>query len=283
MLPQLITAAPGVPDVRVEADDPAVPTAVGMQVIPDGVIFNWSMFGSLRIQAGSLIRVQAHPQVDPALVADAVTHLALAVLLFQRGFFLLHASAVNIGDAVIAFAGETGAGKSTTAAAFVALGARNIADDVVAVKLDDLPLVYPVLPQLKLLPDAVERLGLAGKSLVQFQAKQIYRPNQSFESDPLPLRALYLLERGDTTQIERLTGAQTLVEVFPHSYVARLRRLYGINFTEATQTTAQHFHLITRLMTQVPIYRLRRSFAPDELAALPQIILADLRNRYNDN
>lgn len=273
-----MATAPGAADVRIEVDDPVVPTDAGIQVSADSVIFRWSRLGSLSIRENDLIRVQPHPQADPAVLAEAVVHLALAVLLFQRGLFPLHASAVDIGGSVIAFAGESGAGKSTTAAAFVAQGAHSVADDVVAVRLGDVPLVYPALPQLKLLPDAVDRLGLADEAQVEFLSKRIYRPEASFDFRPLPLRALYLLERGATTQIERLTGAQMLVEVFPNSYLARLRRLYGVNYLEATHTTAQHFQLISRLLSQVPIFRLRRSFASGELADLPSIVLADLTN-----
>ena len=58
-------------------------------------------------------------------VEEAATYLlgpVLGLLLRFRGVTCLHASAVAIGDSVIAFVGAEGAGKSTTAAAFARPG-----------------------------------------------------------------------------------------------------------------------------------------------------------------
>jgi hypothetical protein len=50
-------------------------------------------------------------------------------LLALRGHFVLHASAVVIGSAVLAFSGESGAGKTTTARAVARAGATPICED----------------------------------------------------------------------------------------------------------------------------------------------------------
>src|SRR3989442_8162809 len=58
----------------------------------------------------------------------------LGLLLRMRGVTCLHASAVAFEDRSVAFVGRTGAGKSTTAAAFARQGYGVISDDIVALK-----------------------------------------------------------------------------------------------------------------------------------------------------
>jgi hypothetical protein len=56
-------------------------------------------------------------------------------LLALRGHFVMHASAVLLDRAVIAFSGESGAGKTTTARALVRAGATPVCEDKLIVRL----------------------------------------------------------------------------------------------------------------------------------------------------
>src|SRR6478752_5214399 len=60
----------------------------------------------------------------------------LAFQLYLRGSLVLHASAVDVGSAAVAFTGHQGMGKSTMAAVLCAAGARLITDDVLRVDID---------------------------------------------------------------------------------------------------------------------------------------------------
>ena len=82
--------------------------------------------------------VMAATPVGPAwrwerLVLSQVLPLA-AVL---RGMEVLHASAIAVGDHAVAFLGRSGAGKTTLAAWTVALGARLMTDDVLAIETSE--------------------------------------------------------------------------------------------------------------------------------------------------
>jgi hypothetical protein len=55
-------------------------------------------------------------------------------IMFARGLSILHAAACAIEDTLIAFAGQSGAGKTTTVRAFVNSGARPISEDLLVFK-----------------------------------------------------------------------------------------------------------------------------------------------------
>lgn len=69
----------------------------------------------------------------PVLLAGNV----LALVLGLRGACVLHASAVELGGSSVAFAGGSGAGKSTAAALLCAAGGALVTDDAARVELGD--------------------------------------------------------------------------------------------------------------------------------------------------
>ena len=83
-----------------------------------------------RIDAAmSEITVAAFPHTNPGILSLLLAGNVLATLLTLRGEQVLHASAIALNGRAIAFAGHTGAGKSTLAALFCAEAAALIADD----------------------------------------------------------------------------------------------------------------------------------------------------------
>jgi hypothetical protein len=57
-------------------------------------------------------------------------------IMFTRGLSVLHASACGLDGTLIAFAGQSGAGKTTTVRAFVQNGAQPISEDLLVLKPD---------------------------------------------------------------------------------------------------------------------------------------------------
>ena len=78
-------------------------------------------------------RVHAHPRpgASPAVVRAAYLATALPLALQAAGHHLLHASAVETPNGVVAFCGRSGAGKSTLARALARRGFSRWADDAV--------------------------------------------------------------------------------------------------------------------------------------------------------
>jgi hypothetical protein len=64
-------------------------------------------------------------------VAAPTRHLLMPAAMLAQGFAAMHASAVEVDGRAAVFAGVSGAGKSTTAAALASRGHRYLADDFV--------------------------------------------------------------------------------------------------------------------------------------------------------
>jgi hypothetical protein len=162
-----------------------------------------------------------------ATLEDTATYLlgpAAALLLRMRGVVPLHASAVEIGGRAVAFAGASGCGKSTTAAAFARRGHRVVTDDITAlVPHDGVMHVQPSFPRLRLWPESVH--GLFGRA----DALPLVTPNwdkRYLDDDagpaqaPLPLHAVCILEPGDEKgppRLERLAGRAALIALLSNT------------------------------------------------------------------
>ena len=118
-----------------------------------------------------------------------------------RGYELLHASAVAIGDRVVAFAGEPGLGKSSLALRLMLRGHALTAEDVLAIQVREGTLVAEpgatmlnIREQEHALVDELQRAEL-GETVGNSHGKV----HIVAARDPraLPLGVLYLLDRGD--------------------------------------------------------------------------------------
>ena len=233
--------------------------------------------GAFLVSAGQHILVEPHPGVTQESLRLCILGPALALALHQRGLFILHASAISIGEAVVAFLGGHGWGKSTMAALLHARGHTVISDDVTALNLQD-HTVVPSFPQLKLWPDAIRALGLSAHGLPQVHPdleKRALRFTQGFAPCPLPLRRLYVLGIGQPVAVEELHPTQALEEIMRHWYGAR----FGSAFFDSLDLR-EHFLQTSRLVRAVPVRRLQRPATlledPDLPKAIEREIFQDL-------
>ncbi|WP_353721457.1 serine kinase [Dyadobacter sp. 676] len=123
---------------------------------------------------------------------------ALGLILFQRGHFLLHASSVAVGNEAWCFMGTPGAGKSTTAAAFVKAGCKLLSDDLTAITFDDRgqPFIIPAYPQLKIWDKTVDGLQYNRADLEPVSEgvnKFSFHPRKQFATKAVPLRKVFFL------------------------------------------------------------------------------------------
>jgi hypothetical protein len=214
---------------------------------------------------------------------DAALYLlgpVLALTLRLRGTSCLHASAFVVEGRAVALAGPSGAGKSTTTAAFAGRGFTVLTDDVLALEEQhDAVVAHPGYPRLRLWPDAVSILDGAPASLPRLSPNwdkrylDLQSNGCSFEGQPLPLSAIYLLggrrDNSVAASITSLTASESLL-----SLLANVRG----DFHPDKQSHRREFGMLSRVARRVPI---RRAFACAEshsLTGLCDVILEDLRS-----
>lgn len=213
---------------------------------------------------------------------DACTYLVGPVLGFVlrlRGTVCLHASGVAVDGRAIALVGLPGAGKSTTAAAFACCGFPVLSDDVVA--LTDLAtqfLVQPGYPRINLWPDSVRKLFQSEDALPRITPTwdKRYMPlgesGHHFASSPLPLGAIYLLEGRDPALtapvLEEVSSKEALIALVCNTYV---------NYLLDEDMRRTEFEVLSRVVSGVPIRRVRPPAEPSTIYKLCEAIADDAR------
>ena len=286
-LPELATAPPvdrSTADVVIDEGhvEPPPDTASGstaapsgtdnpLRTGPDGEHYLTYPVGDFRIRSGCEITVDPAPGAPRGVVRTVVVGPAFNHLLHQRGYYVLHASTVSIGGDAVAFVGDSGDGKSTTAAAFLRRGHRVLSDDVAAVRHhDDGPTVTPGHPTAKLDPAAVAALSLPleERARVADRDRRFFGLPHGPPASPPRLRRIYLLEYGPTTEVQPVPTGEGLVELVRHTYTAGL-------LGERDEATS-NFERCARLARSVGVSRLRRRRDLDELSAVVEAVEDDL-------
>jgi hypothetical protein len=164
-----------------------------------------------------------------------------------RGLELLHASAVAVGDGTFGFTGAPGAGKSSVAAHLVARGASLVTDDVLA---------------LEVAGDRVNAhagaslAGLDGREISAMKAEDRFRLGTRLGKsdktyfaalivprDPLPLRALYFLTRGQGRSVEIRPTESTPAQLLGSTFISYLR---------SPEHLVRHLDVCARIAELVP-------------------------------
>ena len=239
----------------------------------DGIIF-WIA------TSGRTVSVYWPPGETSQSAAYYFTGPVLAFLLRRSGKTLLHGSAVASAQGAIAFLGQSGAGKSTTAAAMLQQGVATVTDDVITLE----PAaggwsVQPGYAGMRLWQDSVEALfGSAAvvPRLVDHSEswpgwdKRFLEVDKagSFSTEPAMLKAIYILApRGaGAPRIELLGPAQQLIELEINVFQPMLR--------EAAQRQAD-LALFAAMLRQVPVKRLHAGDALAGLADVARLVMDD--------
>lgn len=238
-------------------------TSRGYRGVHDGV-------GTVVVRDERRIDVYPVESADPASIARLVLGFGLCAAFRRRGRVVLHASAVAIGDAAVAFTGESGAGKSTAAAACYANGHEIVADDVVPIALDGVEAtVTPGYPVLRLDPDTARTLDLpatddTGKANVDVSTR--------FRREPLPLDTVYLLERGPTVSSRRRSPTESVFALLEASY-----SLYG---DDDHESQAAHLRECSALASACSVRRLERPRSLERLGELVERVTSDVPYRH---
>jgi hypothetical protein len=172
------------------------------------------------VEEGNRISIRPLVGAAPEEVRLYLLGSAMGALLYQRGLFPLHGSAVETHWGAMIFVGAQGAGKSTLAAQFHRSGYRLLSDDVCAVATGPEGLqVLPALAQFRLCADAYERLGTPQGA--RFDVDKFVVPmGEGYSPHPMPLRAIHILadHESDTPAFEVLRGFDRVQRLLENLY-----------------------------------------------------------------
>lgn len=160
---------------------------------------DWAGVASFRASGGNELVVSSIAS-EANIISLFTVSEALGLILFQKGYFLLHASAVAVGDEAWCFMGMPGAGKSSTAAAFIKAGGRLLSDDLTAITFDQSgnPVIIPAYPQLKIWDKTVSGLHYEQSELEPVSEgvnKFSYQPRGQFSAKAVPLKKVFFLHK----------------------------------------------------------------------------------------
>lgn len=148
---------------------------------------------------------------------------ALGLILFQKGYFLLHGSAIQIDRKGVVFLGQPGAGKSTTVAAFAQKETKVLCDDLVCIRINESakPSLIPAFPQIKIWESAVEGLGIDKNELAFVREgvnKFAWSETNTFDEQEVPLEQIYVLEPPleSGNPMQAISKSQVPIELLNH-------------------------------------------------------------------
>jgi len=203
---------------------------IGQQVFEFGEKDAYIAFGTLGhclIRGNDLVEFEVREGVDPAAMNLVLLGSVMATILHLRGYLTLHASAIDIAGRGAIFMGNKGAGKSTTAAAFIRAGYRLLTDDVLPIDVsgDGPPRMIPGYPHLKLTESASNAIVLPGATSVPLGSfgfnKSRLRLEKDFSLETVAPAVFYVLSHRDLLEARRLSGPEALAALMANSYHAR--------------------------------------------------------------
>lgn len=177
---------------------------------------------SLRVTGGTRIELGAEPEVDAATLASAATGPGLAILLHQRGLFVLHGSCARVGQRALCLCGPSGVGKSTLSSALLRRGHVLVSDGMTALELGSEGVRARRGPSCaKLWPDAAEHLGWKPETLLRVSPDHDKRvvPIPSRAPSSVALHTVFSVHAGEKPRVRLLAPGEAVVELLRQSFL----------------------------------------------------------------
>lgn len=229
------------------------------KISPSQVLIRIEQVAQYLVRKGREIDIAPCSSVEMALVRVFLLGPVIGIALHQIGFLVLHGSSVRWNNQAIIFSGASGSGKSTIAGALISRGSPFLADDLCPLRMGNtgIPLLFPSIPQLKLMEDALPELDFSLTSAVRLSSitdKYGISFAEKIPSEPLPVRLVFILQSEPAEKdirIEPLSGIEKFHALKDNTY--RFPLLHYMNLSK------KHFDLATSLAKQVAVYRIIRN------------------------
>lgn len=244
----------------------------------DGYLLRFPDLADFQVSADALhVTGFPAPEVSDATVQHLYLNQVLPLVLSKQGKLVFHASAVEVAGDAIAFAAESGRGKSTLAASFAVSGFRFLTDDGLVVEpMADGHRILPSHPSIRLWEDSEAALiapGVRTAPALSFTPKSRFLAGDEirFCDQPRSLRRVYFLgnDKVATLAFQRLSAVEALVEWVKHSFLLDV---------EEKPRLASHFDQVAKLANQPIHYRLDYPRRFEELAWVRAAIVEHARS-----
>lgn len=225
----------------------------------EGAFLTWFTDISLRfyVENGTKIIIETGGSEDWDLIKSFLLSAIMGALLHQRKVIPLHAGGVVINGEVILFSGQSGAGKSTTTAAFKEQGYQLMADDVAVIHYDEekIPIVEPGVPFVKLWKESFDILEkkVPTKGKIRKNFDKYFVPIKNLAVAALPIKRIYILEKSDQIT-EPIIKDLSNIETVHHLRMGTYRYYYLIGM----KGEKEHFQLAFDLGNQKKVKHLTR-------------------------
>lgn len=251
---------------------------------PDGgICLTVRDVAAYRVYGGVEVVVDPYVPLHAPELSLFLLGTVMGVLCHQRGELPVHGSCIAIGGQAVIFAGASGVGKSTLAAALNLQGLPLISDDITVLRCGDLPvdesrgdpvMAVPSFPRQKLWLDSLQVLGCdRGERVRVAQAMDKFerRVDSNFCASPMPVAMVCHLaeaQNGEAFTVQRLRG---------FSAMDTLRNaIYRLQLAQALDGGKRIFGACATVANKVPQLRLARPTEFDQLRlfahALPQLL-----------
>ncbi len=241
--------------------------------IGDGYLMRFYDTCDVRID-GALSRVTFHlfPGADPGIVGVLAGGTVLAFLLSMRGQVVLHASAVQVDLAAVAFVGASGMGKSTMATLMCAEGARLITDDLLRLDLaPEIPTCALGATELRLRKSVgalSDRFDDAPGRRVTDDARDALAATPA-TTENLPLKAI-IVPGPDHSGGREVAEVKRLDAMTSFLLLSRFPRLLGWADEEVLR---RQFQQLGDVIDKVPVFVAHMPWGPP----FPESVTADVR------
>lgn len=190
----------------------------------------WDRIGKVKVSDGNQIIIDTSSNFDYTNETSIIPFLlgpVMSILLYQRGLLVLHGSSIKVNNGAIAFLGYRGLGKSTTAINLYKKGYPLITDDILAVNFnrEGLPIIYPGYPHVRLSDDSFDNIKGATNILTPirtYAGKVFCDASKGFSPEPVELKRIYIMEKGEKTNISSFKSQEGVVNLIRYSTANRV-------------------------------------------------------------
>jgi hypothetical protein len=203
------------------------------------------------------VQVRRDPAGPVELLPILLAGTLSAFLLTMRGATVLHASAVAIDGAALAFVGQSGRGKSTLAALMCLDGAQIVTDDVLTVDVGAAVTCLGGASELRLRPAAAPLAhGQPGAVTRETADERLALSAQPAPSGSLPLGAIVVPSPSRTAvrvEVRELVPSTALF------WLLAFPRIHGWRSRDVLQ---RDFAALSALVNRVPVYDVTIPWGP---------------------